>query len=205
MQVRDKLILAVVAAVVAIGAIWFLLVSPERNQASSLSTQIASEQATLSSAQASLASARAAAAGYRGDVHALAQVTTAIPATIDEPSVLRTITKLAGTTVDVHSVNVGASTPTAEGANALALTFQFNATYASLQRFLTKLDGLIRTDGTNLAASGRLFTVSSIAFTPQGHNSTSATVGATAFSQGGTGATGASSATGVAATSAVTP
>jgi hypothetical protein len=203
MRARDKLIVAVIGAVVVIGAVWLLLVSPERNQASSLSTQIASEQATLSSAQASLASARAAAAGYPGDVHALAQVTTAIPTTADEPSVLRTIIRLAGTKVDVRNVNVGGSTATAEGQTALGLTFQFNATYASLQSFLDKLDRLVRTDGTNLAASGRLFTVSSITFAPKPPNGLSATVTATAFSQQG--ATGASGATGVAATAAVTP
>jgi hypothetical protein len=205
MQVRDRLIIAAVAAVVAIGAVWLLLVSPERHEASSLSAQIATEQASLATAQASLASARSAAAGYRGNVHALAQVTTAIPASVDEPSVLRTITRLAGTTVDVHSVSVGGSATTAQGTNALALTFQFNTTYGSLQNFLVKLDRLIRTDGTNLVASGRLFTVSSISFVPQPSNKISATVTANAFSQGGTGATGATGATGVAATAAVTP
>ena len=44
MKVRDRLILAVVAAVIVVGAVWLVLVSPERSKASNLGTQITTEQ-----------------------------------------------------------------------------------------------------------------------------------------------------------------
>ena len=214
MRVRDRLIVAVVAAVLVIGAVWLLLVSPERKQASSLSGQIATEQSALQSAEASLASARAAAARYLADIHQLGEVTTAIPANVDEPSALTTITRLAGTKVDVHEVSVGDSatsatamgTTTSTGPQALALTVTFNATYESLQHFLVALDRLTKTDGTSIEADGRLFTVSSVTLAPQPPKETQATVTLTAFSQGPTeaamGATGASGATGATTTTA---
>jgi len=204
MKVRDRLIIAAIAAVVAVGAVYLLLVSPERNQASSLSAQIVVEQATLASAETSLEQARTAAAGYLGDVHALAQVTTAIPTSADEPSVITTITKLAGTKVNVHSVSVGGSGATTAGPNSLGLTFSFHASYTTLQSFLTALDQLTRTDGTNVAAAGRLFTVSGVSFTPDQKSGTSASVTASSFSQVPT-AVGATTATGVTPTAAVTP
>jgi Type II secretion system (T2SS), protein M len=210
-KVRERLIVAAVGALVVIGAVWMLLVSPERKQASSLSAQIATGQSALISAQASLTTARSVAAGYPGDVRALAQVTAAVPASLDEPSVITTITKLAGTKVDVHEIGVSTGLDPSTAASSLTLSFTFNATYASMRSFLLALDRLTNTDGTNIAASGRLFTVSAISFTPQPPDKTQATVTAQAFAQGAFGATGATGPTGATgatdatATSAVTP
>lgn len=206
MKVRDRLIVAVVAAVVAIGAVWLLVVSPERNQASALSAQIAAEQTALIPAQASLAAAKAAAAGYAGDVHTIAQVTTAIPTSVDLPNVIATITKLAGTSVNVHELDVGGTSVTSAGPTTFGVTFTFEASYSSLQSFLAELDSLTATDGTNIAASGRLFTVGGVALTPLPPNRTKATVTATTYlqTQGGA-STGATAATGATQTAAVTP
>lgn len=209
MKVRDRLIVAVVAAIVVIGAVWLLLVSPERNKASSLSAQIVTEQTALSDAKASLAASRSAAAGYPGDVRALVNVVTAVPASIDEPTVITTVTRLAGTKVDVHAIGVSSAdasssstaTPATGSANALALSFTFNTTYLGLQKFLASLDNLTQTDGTNISATGRLFTVSSIQFTPNGPGGIQAAISAQSYSQNIAGATGATTTT----TAAVTP
>lgn len=166
MKVRDRLIVAVIVAVVAIGAVWLLLVSPERNQASSLSAQIAAEQAALGPAQAALSAARVAAAGYPGDVHQLAQVVRAVPRTADEPNLITTITQLAGTAVDVHEVNVGGAAASAAGPTGLGLTFTFESSYGALQRFIDALDRLIATDGTNILANGRLFAIQGVSLAP---------------------------------------
>jgi hypothetical protein len=197
MKVRDRLIIAVVAAVIAIGAVWLLLVSPERNKASSLSAQIATEQAALGPAQASLVAARTAAAGYPSDVRALAQVITAIPRTVDEPGVIRTITKLAGTSVDVHEIDLGGDGASPQGPLELGLSFTFNSTYGALQAFIDSIDHLLSTDGANIVADGRLFTIEGVALSPVPPHGTRATVTAVAYDQApaaapAAGATGAS-------------
>jgi hypothetical protein len=208
MKVRDRLIVAAIAAIVVVGAVWVLLVSPERDKASSLSSQIVAAQTALSDAKASLAAARSAAAGYPGDVRALVNVVTAVPTSVDEPTVITTVTRLAGTKVDVHAIGVnsasastGTSAPSTGSANALALSFTFNTTYLGLQKFLASLDNLTQTDGTNISATGRLFTVSSIQFSPNGPGGIAADVSAQSYSQNIAGATGATTTT----TAAVTP
>ena len=184
MRVRDRLILAVVAAVVVIGAVWLVLVSPERTKASNLSTQITTERAALASAQASLAAARATAAGYPADVAAISQVMTAVPPDPQEPNIVTTITKLAGTSVDVHEISVGGpSAAAATGPVATGLTFTFKTTYAALENFIAKLDNLLKTDGTSIDASGRAFTIDSISLQPLPPNRTTATVTVAAYSQ----------------------
>jgi hypothetical protein len=208
MKVRDRLIAAAIAAIVVVGAVWVLLVSPERDKASSLSSQIVAAQTALSDAKASLAAARSAAAGYPGDVRALVNVVTAVPTSVDEPTVITTVTRLAGTKVDVHAIGVnsasastGTPAPSTGSANALALSFTFNTTYLGLQKFLASLDNLTQTDGTNISATGRLFTVSSIQFSPNGPGGIAADVSAQSYSQNIAGATGATTTT----TAAVTP
>lgn len=209
MRVRDRLILAVIAAVVVVGAVWLVLVSPERSKASNLGTQITAERAALASAQASLAAARATAAGYPADVAAISHVMTAVPPDPQEANIVTTITKLAGTSVDVHEISVGAGAASATGPVSIGLTFTFKTTYSALESFIAKLDNLLKTDGTNIDASGRAFTVNSVSLQPLPPNKTTATVTLAAYAQnpaapvsastttptGATGATGATTPT----------
>lgn len=183
MRVRERLILAVIAAVIVVGAVWLVLVSPERSKASNLGTQIATERSALASAQATLATARATAAGYPADVAAISQVMTAVPPDPQEPNIVTTITKLAGTSVDVHEISVGGPAATASGPVAVGFTFTFNTTYTSLENFIGKLDNLLKTDGTHIDASGRAFTVNSVSLTPLAPNRTTATVTVDAYAQ----------------------
>jgi hypothetical protein len=183
MRVRERLILAVVAAVIVVGAFWLVLVSPERSKASKLGTSIATERAALASAQATLASARATAAGYPADVAAISNVMTAVPPDPQEPNIVTTITKLAGTSVDVHEISVGGPAATTAGPVGIGFTFTFKTTYKSLENFIAKLDSLLRTDGTHIDASGRAFTVSSVSLSPLAPSRTTATVTVLAYAQ----------------------
>lgn len=207
MRVRDRLIIAVIAAVVVVGAMWVLLVSPERGQVSSLSSQITAERAALGTAELQAAAARSAANGYVGHLHQIDEVMRAVPQTPAEANVVATIDQLAGQKVDFRTLSLGAGGATASGPTSLTTTFTFWTTYAGLQSFLTSLDNLTQTDGTALNASGRLFTVTNVALVPLGAasgapvNGTSATITAQAYLQnvpaapttapgGATGATG---------------
>ena len=184
MRVRDRLVLAVIAAALIAGAMWILVVSPERSQVSSLSTQIDTARAALVSAQSQLASARTAAAGYVDDVHQIAEVTTAIPPSPGEAALIRTIARLAGTKVDFHELDVASGGATATGPVSLGLSFTFNTSYQDLQNFLTELDALTTTDGAKVNASDRLFTIGSVALAPLSPTTAKATVTASVYLQG---------------------
>ena len=183
MRVRERLILAVIAAVIVVGAVWLVLVSPERSKASNLGTQVATERSALAAAQATLATAQATAAGYPADVKAISQVMTAVPPDPQEPNIVTTITNLAGTSVDVHEISVGGPAASGTGPVAIGFTFTFKTTYKALESFISKLDNLLKTDGTHVDASGRAFTVNSVALSPLPPNRTTATVTVDAFAQ----------------------
>jgi Tfp pilus assembly protein PilO len=196
MKVRDRLVVAVIAAVVLIAGMWLIIVSPERKQATTLSGQIASERQSLVSAQSQLASSRRAVRAYGFHVSQLDTAIRAIPTTAHEAELVATIARLAGTKVDFHSLAVsGANTGT--GAQELSLSFTFYATYGNLQNFLAAIDALTEVDGTTLTAHGRLFTINSVSLTPSPPNSTTANISAVVYQQSGpigpTGSAGASS------------
>jgi hypothetical protein len=211
MRVRDRLVLAVIAAAILAGAMWILLVAPERSQVTSLSAQIDTARAALVTAQSQLASARSAAAGYVDDVHQIAEVITAIPPSPGEAALIRTITRLAGTKVDFHELDVASGGATATGPVSLGLTFTFETSYQNLQNFLAALDALATTDGSKVNASDRLFTIGSVALAPQSPTTTKASVTGSVYLQGAaavatapTGATSSTASPATAATSAVT-
>jgi hypothetical protein len=183
MKMRDRLVLAAIAALVALGAMWVLVVSPERGKISTLNTQIASKHSALEAAQAKLSSARDAAASYVGDVHQVDQVMHAVPTSPAVAEVIKTIAKLAGTHIDWQSFTVGAGSASSAGPVALGLSFNFQANYGNLQSFLTAIDSLTTTDGTSVNSPGRLFTIESVSLTPTGNSSTKASIGAEVYQQ----------------------
>lgn len=205
MKVRDRLVVAVVAAGILIAGMWVMVVSPERKQVSSLSTQIASERAALAAAQIQVSSARAAAAAYVGHVHQVDAVMRAIPSSPQQAAVIKTIVDLAGTKVDFHALNVQGGSPTATGAVSMSLGFTFDATYGNLQNFLAAIDALTKTDVSGVTTTGRLFAITAVSLAPSPPSSTTATVSAVVYQQGGPiGPPGATGATGVATPAAVT-
>ena len=199
MRSRDRLVLAALAAIALVGAMWLIVVSPERKQGATLDTQIAAEQVALSQAQAQLATARQAVAAYVGNVHQVDAVMRAVPQDSAEADVIRTIVKLAGTKVDFQSIGVGGAGDSGVGPFSLGLSFNFAANYGNLQSFISALDALTTTDGTHVSADGRLFTIQTVSLQPSSGNSTKASVVATVYQQNTaeTAATSATGATGV--------
>jgi hypothetical protein len=184
MRVRDRLVLAVVAAAVVAGAMWILLVSPERSQVTSLSGQIDTARAALVTGQSQLAGARSAADGYVDDVHQISEVMTAIPPSPGEAALIRTIVRLAGTKVDFHELDVASGGATATGPVSLGLTFTFFASYQNLQNFLAAIDALATTDGSKVNASDRLFTIGSVSLAPGTGTTMKASITASVYLQG---------------------
>ncbi len=217
MRVRDRLAVALVAVACLVGAMWLLLVSPERSQVTSLNSQVASERGALASAESQVAAARDAADGYVGHLRQIDQVMRAVPQTPGEAQIVATIDKLTGTQVepDFRELDIGGSSGTPDGPVSVQLSFTYWTTYIGLQNFLAALDKLTATDGTNVSANGRLFTVLSVSLGALNEpaqapsNVTKASITVQAYLQPGatttspsTGATGATGATGT--TGAVT-
>jgi Tfp pilus assembly protein PilO len=195
MRANDRLVVAVIAALVLIGGMYLLVVSPERGKVTTLSGEITTEQTALQQAQTQLDSARQSVTAYVGHVHQIDTVMRAVPTSPAVAALIKTIVKLAGTKVDFHELGVSTGAGTAAGPNSLELSFTFGSNYGDLQSFLSALDALTVTDGTNVAATGRLFTVQSVTLSPKAPSSTTASIAATVYVQnpadGSTGATGA--------------
>ena len=205
MRVRARLVVAVIVAAAIAGGMWIMLVSPERQQAATLSTQVTAERAALTAAEASVLSARRAVTGYVGHLHQIDQVMRAVPPIPAEAEVVATIDRLTGKKIepDFRAINVGTNSSTAAGPVSLGLSFTYWTTYQGMQHFLAALDRLALTNGASVRTSGRLFTVTSITLTPLNSseappNVESATVTAQVYVQGApssptpaTGATGA--------------
>lgn len=201
MRPRDRLVLALIVAVALVGGMWLILVSPERSKVSALDTQISAEQAALSQAQVQLSASRAAVAAYVGHVHQIDAVMRAVPKSPAESALIKTIVKLAGTKVDFQQLGVAnGGAATTAGPLSLGLDFTFDANYGNLQSFLAAIDALTTTDGTNIGANGRLFTIQSVSLSPDPPNKTKASIVATVYQQNpaAIGVTGATGVTGVA-------
>src|ERR1700694_686656 len=97
MKVSDRLVVAIVAALALVGAMWVLVVSPECGRVAALSTQIDTQRVALLSAQGHLARGRHAASAYVSHVHEIAAVLRATPPSPAEAQLITTIDRLAGT------------------------------------------------------------------------------------------------------------
>ncbi len=85
---RDRIVAIVVGVVVVLGAGWMLVVSPERQQASKLGTQVSEAQSQLSSAEGKLASARVAQAQYATAYASVVSLGKAVPPSAEVPSLI---------------------------------------------------------------------------------------------------------------------
>jgi len=85
---RDRIVIMVVLAVGAVVAGWMFVVSPKRDQAASLSTQITAERGQLSAAQSQVAAGESAKKAFAGQYAQLAKLGEAVPPDDDVPSLI---------------------------------------------------------------------------------------------------------------------
>jgi outer membrane murein-binding lipoprotein Lpp len=85
---RDRIVIMVVLAVGAVVAGWMLVVSPKRDQAASLSTQISAQQSQLDTARSQLAAGESARVAFAGQYAQLAKLGEAVPPDDDVPSLI---------------------------------------------------------------------------------------------------------------------
>jgi len=228
MTARDRLVLAGVVALAVLGAVWVLLVSPQRKTASKLSSEVSTASAQLATAQGEVANARAAQARYASAYTSVVNLGKAVPASEEVPSLMYQIAKAsnqkhvefnsitAGAEASASSSSSGAATPTAAltGFTQMPFTFVFNGSFSDLYHLFVQLNkATVRTTSGGLQVSGRLLTLQGVKLEPTSESTGSSqnltgTITATAYvlpaEQGLTGGATATSPSTTAATTAAT-
>lgn len=190
---RDRIVLIVVGVFATLAAFWFLAISPKRQDAGDLNTQIGAAQTRLQTAQASASVAEAAKVKYSSDYATVARLGKAVPVDDDMPSLVYQLEQTAkANKIDFRSIKLvgttgATSTPAAStgssstpgstvaaalppgatvgsaGFPTMPFTFDFTGSFFDLQRFLKSLDGLTAVNGKSISVKGRLLTVDGVA------------------------------------------
>jgi hypothetical protein len=193
---RDRIVIMVVLAVGAVVAGWMLVVSPKRDQAASLGTQISAQQSQLDAARSQVAAGESARAAFAGQYTQLAKLGEAVPPDDDVASLIYQVQNAAqGAKVSFRGLQLsnspaassstpssstpGASTSTtpatqlppgaAVGAAGLPteqFTFSLTGNFFHLADFFNRLQNFVTTSGSTLLVSGRLMTINGINLAP---------------------------------------
>jgi len=226
---RDRIVLIGIVVLAAIAAGWMLVVSPEREKASSLAAEVSAAQTSLSTAEGELSNARAAQAQYAKAYAAVVSLGKAVPAGQEVPSLIYQLSQATSRrNVDFNSIvtgstGSGSSAPSAgavasAGFSQMPFTFVFNGGFFQLEHLFQQLTAFAtHTTSGDLQVSGRLLTIQSVKLAPgtapgtpgsskSGSQGLTGTITASAYvlpaSQGLTGGATAASPIGAAAPSA---
>jgi hypothetical protein len=196
-------VVVVVLLVAAAGA-YFLLVSPKKSAASDLQAEIESVQTQIAANRLAVRQAEQVEPIRVAD---LFRVAKAMPDTIDMPGVLLELNRVARESgIRFNSISSSADAADAGGYLRQPIELVFEGNYYELSDFLYRLRSLVSVRGGELAATGRLFSVRSLAFNEGegGFPQIKATLNVDAFVYG-TGAPGTPAAAGAAPSPAPAP
>lgn len=105
---RDRKLLIALIPVLLLGAFWFLLLSPKRQEATTAADELAAQEERLDAARATVAAASNANTGFKTDYATIVRLGKAIPANVDMPSLLVQLERAAeGTGIRFTSVSTG--------------------------------------------------------------------------------------------------
>jgi Tfp pilus assembly protein PilO len=174
---RDRMVIIVIGVLVALGACWVLVVSPERKMAATLGTQVGAASAQLATAESQVTSARGAQAKYTAAYASIVSLGKAVPASPEVPSLIYQIAQASNQkNVEFSSISTGGAAGSSAAAPAsstagftvMPFTFIFNGNYEGLYHLLQQLDHFtVRTASGHLTVSGRLLTIQSVKLTPE--------------------------------------
>jgi hypothetical protein len=104
---RDRIVIGVVAAVVALAGFWMLALKPKRDQAATLGKQLDAAHQRLDTARGELQAGNAARTGYAANYAAVAQLGKAVPSDDDVPSLVYQLDSTAKSSgVDFRSIKL---------------------------------------------------------------------------------------------------
>jgi Tfp pilus assembly protein PilO len=150
---RDRKILLVLLPLAILGAFYFLLLAPKRQEASKLQDQLATAQSERDTAQQRLAGLGAAKRSFATDYATVISLGKSIPNSVDMPSLLVQLDRAArGTQIRFTSIKVGARTAAATATGPAGATPAAGAT-------TTPAAGATPTAGATPGAQSSLDTV----------------------------------------------
>ncbi len=185
MTTRDRLVLAVVAALAVLGAFWVLLVSPERKTASKLSSEVSTASAQLATVQGEASNALVAQQRYSAAYTSVVNLGKAVPPNEEVPSLIYQLAQASNQkNVEFSSITSGASgastpssssaaTPTTApaGFTQMPFTFVFTGGFSDLYHLFLQLNkATVRTTSGGLRVSGRLLTLQGVKLEPVGRH-----------------------------------
>lgn len=105
---RDRTLISVVVAALVVAAAWFLVLAPQRQEASQLSGDVAAQRGVLTQAQADAAAGLAAKRGYARAYTTVARLGAAVPEDDNVPSLLLQVERAAeGSKIDFRELKGG--------------------------------------------------------------------------------------------------
>jgi Tfp pilus assembly protein PilO len=157
---RALLAIGVGAVLLYAMVVWFLLVSPKRAEATTLSEDVVAAELRLAEARAT-ASRPTRPAGTRvSDVLRLAK---AMPASTDQPGLLLELELLGRATgVQLGSITLQEPVINLGGPTAIPVVVTVDGSYRQVTRFVRRARELVRVRGGEVRATGRLFTVQAV-------------------------------------------
>jgi Tfp pilus assembly protein PilO len=201
MTTRDRLALIGISTLAVLGLVWLMLVSPERKEASSLSSQITQAHEQLAKAESEAVTARAAQARYAAAYASVIKLGKAVPPSEEVPALIYQLAHASNQkNVEFNSITAGGgagatAAPSSGGTAAAAgpptvftqmpFTFVFNGSFADLYHLFRQLDrATAHTSSGALHVSGRLLTLQGLKLQPESEKSggqLTGTITATAY------------------------
>jgi hypothetical protein len=190
---RNSILLVAVGIAAVVGAYWMLVLSPQREEAAKIDTQISAKQTALASAEAQVAEYEKARQNYRANYAMVARLGKAVPADDDVRSLMVQLNSAASKSrVDFRTINIGGgSAPAAAPAGAAAkgaastatpppgattvgtagfstmpFAFSFKGSFFQLGKFFNRLDKFVAVRNGGLDVTGRLLLLNTITLTP---------------------------------------
>jgi Pilus assembly protein, PilO len=188
-----KILIPALAAVVAVAAFYFLALSPKRDEAAKLDTDIAAKQTQLDQSRAQAAAYEKAQVNYKANYTTLTRLGKAVPADDDVRSLLVQLNDAAKRSkVDFKALNVGAAggaTSSTDGAkaatpsglapapgtvpvgsagfSAMPFSFGFEGSFFRLSDFFNRVEDFVTVKNEDIDVSGRLLLLGSISVTAE--------------------------------------
>ncbi len=167
MSNRDRIAISAVAGALLLAALWFLLISPKREEASKLGAQVTEAQAALDQTRSELARFQQARAEYRDNYAVLAAAGKAAPAAQDATATLLYQLGASARSEDVSFRSFAGgeqapADPTATATQTLPaepFSFDYVGPFFRLSDFLGALQRYVKVSGDRLAVDGRLLRV----------------------------------------------
>jgi Tfp pilus assembly protein PilO len=151
---------------------WFLLISPQRSTAASISQATAAAEAQLVEARRPVLPVKPPAIPQQpvietADLYSLAK---AMPSDVDMPNLLLELDQVArGAGVELSSISPGAPAADATGGfSTIGINLAFTGDFYSVTDMLYRLRTLVTVRNGALQTSGRLFSVNTVGLGPAG-------------------------------------